>query len=105
MHDDLLSNITVTHEEAFHQLCKLHPPKSCGPYQCHPYALHAISESLVVRLTLLYNKSLKQEILPDTWKEAIVVAIHKKGSKQQACNYRPTSLHDICDMQDVRSYH
>ena len=39
LHDDLLSDITVVHEEVFHQLCKLHPHKSCGPDQCHPYIL------------------------------------------------------------------
>ena len=91
----VLSNITVTHEEVFHQLCKLHPHKSCGADQCHPYVLHAILESLVVPLTLLYNKSLKQGILPGTWKEAIVIVIHKKGSKQQACNYRPIGLTSV----------
>ena len=37
-------------------------------------------------LILLYNKSLKQGILPNARKEAIVIAIHKKDSKQQACN-------------------
>ena len=52
-----------------------HIYKSCGPDQCHPYALHAISESLVVPLTLLYNKSLTQGTLPKAWKEAIAVSI------------------------------
>ena len=81
---------------------KLHPHKSCGPAQCHPYALHAISDSLVVRLTLLYNKSLNQGILPDAWKEAIVIAIHRMASKQQACHYRPIRLTSvICKILEV----
>ena len=102
LHDDLLSNITVTHKEVFHQLCKLHPHKSCGPDQYHPYVLHAISDSLVVPLTLLYNKSLNQGIIPGTWKEATVIAIHNKGSKQQTCNYRPISLTSvICKMLEA----
>ena len=53
-------------------------------------------------LTLHYNISLKQGILPDAWKEAIVIAFHKKGSKQQACNYRPISLTSvICKMLEA----
>ena len=94
------SQATVTHEEVFHQLCKLHHHKSCSHDQCHPYALLAISESLVVPLTLLYNKCLKQE--PDAWKKASVVAIHKMGSKQQACNHGPISLTSvICKMLEA----
>ena len=45
LHDTLLSNITVTHAEVCHQLCKLHPHKSCVPDQCHAYVLHAILEA------------------------------------------------------------
>jgi len=29
--------------------------------------------------TYLYDKSLKDGLLPDSWKEATVIAIHKKG--------------------------
>ena len=70
--------------------------------QYHPYVLHAILDSLVVPLTLLYNKSLNQGIIPGTWKEATVIAIHNKGSKQQTCNYRPISLTSvICKMLEA----
>ena len=42
---------------------------------------------------LIYDKSLKDDILPDCWKEATVVAIHKKGSKRSrdVRNYRPVA--------------
>ena len=53
-------------------------------------------------LTFLYNKSLKQGILLGAWKEATVIVIHKKGSKQQTCNYRPISLTSvICKMLEA----
>merc|ERR1711963_259333 len=41
---------------------------------------------------MIFNKSLESGKLPDDWKTAIVTAIHKKGSKNAASNYRPVSL-------------
>ena len=64
--------------------------------------LYNIRESLVAPLTLIYDKSLKDGILPDCWKEATVVAIHKKGSKRDVRNYRPVSLTSvICKMLEA----
>ena len=64
--------------------------------------VYNIRESLVVPLTLIYDKSLKDGILPDCWKEATVVAIHKKGSKRDVRNYRPVSLTSvICKMLEA----
>ena len=43
-------------------------------------------------LTKLFNLSLESGVLPADWKLAEVVAIFKKGNKQQPSNYRPVSL-------------
>jgi len=48
----------------------------------------AISDSL----TFLLNFSLTSGQVPSDWKKARVSAIHKKGSKQDAGNYRPISV-------------
>ena len=64
--------------------------------------LYNVQESLVTPLTLIYDKSLKEGILPDSWKEATVVAIHKKGSKRAASKYRPVSLTSVvCKMLEA----
>ena len=64
--------------------------------------LYNIRESLVAPLTLIYDKSLKDGILPDCWKNATVVAIQKKGSKRDVRNYRPVSLTSvICKMLEA----
>ena len=64
--------------------------------------LYNIRENLVAPLTLIYDKSLKDGILLDCWKEATVVAIHKKGSKRDVRNYRPVSLTSvICKMLEA----
>ena len=51
---------------------------------------------------LIFEKSLKDGILPNCWKEATVIAIHKKGSKRDVRNYRQVSLTSvICKMLEV----
>ena len=97
-----LTDIQMTSQEVLQQLLRLKPHKSAGPDQCHPCVLYNIRESLVAPLTLIYDKSLKDGILPDCWKEATVVAIHKKGSKRDVRNYRPVSLTSvICKMLEA----
>jgi len=46
----------------------------------------------------IFNKVLSTK-LPDEWKTARVVAIHKKGSKRDVSNYRPVS--NLCSMSKI----
>jgi len=46
-------------------------------------------------LYLLFKKSLKDTVIPDDWKQAIVTPIIKKGNRNKADNYRPVSLTSI----------
>ena len=65
------------------------------PAQMHPRTLHEIRSIIVTPLTLLYQTSLQTGVLPAAWKKANITAIHKKGSKRVAGNYRPVSLINI----------
>ena len=40
----------------------------------------------------LFNQSLNEGVVPDSWKTANVVPVFKKGDRSIASNYRPISL-------------
>jgi len=43
-------------------------------------------------LTMIYNKSLLEGVVPYERKQANVTSLFKKGSKSEPGNYRPVSL-------------
>ena len=47
-------------------------------------------------LALIYNELLVQGTVPDSWRQANVAPVFKKGEKYNAGNYRPVSLTCIC---------
>ncbi len=59
-----------------------------GPDNIHPLVLKALSTTMAVPLTLLFNKSLESGHIPIEWKDARVTPPFKKGSKSDAGNYR-----------------
>ena len=40
----------------------------------------------------MFNLSLKEGVVPFEWKEANIIPLFKKGSKNKSENYRPVSL-------------
>ena len=75
-------------------LLNLKENKAMGPDNIHPKLLKFLAENpnFVSALTLLLNKCVTEECIPSTWKSAVVVPIHKKGSVHLPENYRPVSL-------------
>ena len=53
------------------------------------------AESIVVPLTIIFNKALTTSVYPDIWKRGNVVPVHKKDSKNLVKNYRRISLSPI----------
>ena len=54
--------------------------------------LKETAEVIAPSLCCLFNKSLNTGTLPDEWKLANVVPVHKKGNAEYTENYRPISL-------------
>ena len=87
--------LVIDKEIILKKLRKLKVSKSPGPDGIYPRILHETGEKLVNVLMIIFKTSLATGKLPRTWKDANISAIHKKGSKHRAGNYRPVSLTSI----------
>ena len=71
--------------------------KSTGPDKLHPRILRALEDKLARPLTHIFNNWVETVIIPEDLKSANVIAIiiHRKGSRQEPRNYRPTNLTSV----------
>ena len=76
----------------FSILSDLNPNKALGPDKIHGLVLKNCARKISKPLSLLFTKSYYSGDIPDEWKLALVVPVHKKGSKSDVTNYRPISL-------------
>ena len=82
----------ITLKEVTKQLKELDANKLTLHGGLSPQLLKELSPAISAPLVKLFNLLLTQGKLPRDWKKAIVIPIHKKGSKTSAANYRPISL-------------
>ena len=74
-------------------LKNLKPRKSPGPYGLTSEMLFHLGSAAVCKLLQIFNHSWEQGVLPQIWREAIMIPILKKGkAPKKANNYRPVSL-------------
>ena len=71
--------------------------KSLGVDGIPPKLLLDIVEQIRVPLATVFNVSLEEGIVPLEWKEANIIPLFKKGSRNKSDNYRT-----IGDMQTIR---
>ncbi|XP_071944903.1 uncharacterized protein [Antedon mediterranea] len=90
-----LSTLVFSREQVLKKLMSLNPSKSPGPDSIHPRVLKEAAELIADPLTNIFNKSIKEGIIPDDWKVAHVSAIFKKGNPTNPSNYRPISLTSV----------
>ena len=48
-----------------------------------------------IPLARVFNLSLKEGVVPFEWKEANIIPLFKKGSRNKSENYRPVSLTSV----------
>ncbi|MCP4456951.1 MAG: reverse transcriptase family protein, partial [Cytophagales bacterium] len=73
-------------------LSKLNANKAIGPDKIHGRILKNCAAPISFALSILFNKSYNSGHIPSEWKAALIVPVHKKGSKSDIKNYRPISL-------------
>ena len=103
-----IREFTVEKEEVLKQLNTLNIHKAAGPDGIHPTILKILAKNnnFVNAVTCLFQAVATSCCIPNSWKCAIVTALHKKGPPNDACNYRPISLTCIlCKVfQILRNY-
>ena len=87
-----LPHLEITEAMVKKKLDGLNPNKSAGSDWLQPRVLSELSEVISKPLATIMQKSLAEEQLPQSWKDAHVSRVFKKGSKSQRSNYRPISL-------------
>ena len=75
---------------------KLQPKHSAGPDGLSAFFIKNIEFGICFPLMLIFNLSFQRGKLPDIWKSAVVMPVHKKRSPSDVANYRPISLTCIC---------
>ena len=93
--DKKLCEFTISQEEVKKKLSEIDPNKSMGPDNLHPHILKQLHKVIAEPLSLIFNKSIKEGVVPVDWKHAVVTAIYKKGNKTDPGNYRPVSLTSV----------
>jgi len=68
----------LSHPEMLNKLLKLQEDEAQGPDDIHPAVLRNCAEAVSKPLSMIYNKSLEEGVLPDDWKAATVCPIYKK---------------------------
>ncbi|KAK4830620.1 hypothetical protein QYF61_012445 [Mycteria americana] len=83
-------------EEAVNDLLHhLDTHKSMGLDGIHPRVLRELAEELAKPLPIIYQQSWLTGEVPDDWRLANVTPTYRKGWKEDAENYRPSSLTSV----------
>ena len=87
-----LSSIILSPIEVKSVLKSLATGKASGPNGLNNHILKELATEISVPLCNLFNLSLQEGIVPDSYKEGNVCSILKKDDPSQPSNYRPVTL-------------
>ena len=87
-----LYDIFITPSDVYEILRKIKPSKAPGPDGISGHVLKNCCTTLGLPLSMLFNLSYQTGQIPQEWRNANVVPIHKKKDKSNVENYRPISL-------------
>ncbi|CAF4919102.1 unnamed protein product [Pieris macdunnoughi] len=86
-----ISTVSVTHAKVEKLIRKLDLSKGGGPDLLPPVFIVNCASGLVVPLTIIFQRSLSEGIVPKIWKRAYITPVFKKGDRSNVENYRPIS--------------
>ena len=87
-----LGQLVVTPDVVASKINSMKENKSPGVDGISPKILKETVEQISLPLAHVFNMSLQEGIVPLEWKEANIIPLLKKGSRNKSVNYRPVSL-------------
>ena len=92
---DYLGQLIVTPEMVAKKIKAMKDNKSPGMDGIPPILLMETLEQSSIPFAREFNLSLKEGVVPFEWKEANIMPLFKKGSRNKSENYRPVSLTSV----------
>ncbi|KAK2170833.1 hypothetical protein NP493_1133g00000 [Ridgeia piscesae] len=92
---DYLGQLIVTPTMVAMKIRDMKDNKSPGVDGIPPKLLLEIVEQISIPLATVFNLSFEEGIVPLEWKEANIIPLFKKGSRNKSENYRPVSLTSV----------
>ena len=93
--EEKLGQLVVTPEVVASKINNMKENKSPGVDRLSPKILKETVEQISKPLAHVLNMSLQEGIVPLEWKEANIIPLFKKGSRNKSVNYRPVSLTSV----------
>ena len=93
--NESISDIAFGPEKVYEYLKKIKPDKSQGNDKIHPFVIHKCAKSFAKPISIIFQRSFDKSELPESWLEANVTPLFKKGSRSEPANYRPISLTSV----------
>ena len=90
-----LGQLVVTPEVVVSKISSMKENKSPGVDGISPKILKETVEQISSPLANVFNMSLQEGIVPLEWKEANIIPLLKKGSRNKSANDRPVSLASV----------
>ena len=88
----ILDTISIGESDVIRSIKGLKAKSSSGPDGIPPILFKELRSCLSFPLAIIFNQFISIGYVPDVWKKAIIVPVHKKGVTGKVENYRPISL-------------
>ena len=96
-----MPDVVVTSSDVKRAISSLKNSVSRTPENIPAIFVKRTEDSLLYPLTVLFNHTIASGKVPNLWKEALIVPIHKKGRKDDPSNYRQLSMTSVfCRLQE-----